>query len=226
MESALEACAGRALVFSNELADAFPVAVFRWDGDAWREVGLLLGDDGVVEAERPAADDRARRGDEGGRPASSALAADHGFTTGQRVEVAFAWREWLAAWVGRWTEGRLLTIDYGDTCPELYHRRPDGTLRAYFLQQRLTGREVYRRFGRQDLTADVNFSDLQVWGEELGLETVGFAPLAAFLSRHQPRIARETARNPVLSRLFDASGAGGAFKVLDQARARVGRPAG
>jgi SAM-dependent MidA family methyltransferase len=211
MALALAACGGRALVVSNELADAFPVALFRWDGAAWREVGLALGDDGVFEVEAPRGPDR---------PASSALAAGHGPAAGQRVEVAFAWREWLETWTSSWTEGRMLTIDYGDTFPELYHRRPEGTLRAYFLQQRLTGREVYRRFGRQDLTADVNFSDLQAWGEELGLETVGCLPLHAFLSRHVPRAAREVARDPLLARLLDASGAGGAFKVLDQARAR------
>jgi len=37
----------------------------------------------------------------------------------------------------------MLTIDYGDTCPALYLRRPRGTLRAYAHHQRLEGYDVY-----------------------------------------------------------------------------------
>jgi hypothetical protein len=41
-------------------------------------------------------------------------------------------------------------------------------LRAYRDQNRLTGGSVYELPGRQDITADVNFDDLQHWARELG----------------------------------------------------------
>src|SRR5690606_20096595 len=66
-------------------------------------------------------------------------------------------------WLPSWKSGRMLTIDYGATAETLYHRRPRGTVRAYLLQQRLEGPAIYENVGRQDLTADVNFTDLQNW---------------------------------------------------------------
>ena len=38
MAGALAACGGRAVVFSNELVDAFPVVQLRWSGEAWMEL--------------------------------------------------------------------------------------------------------------------------------------------------------------------------------------------
>ena len=94
---------------------------------------------------------------------------------GQRVEVHESFRVWLRAWLPGWNSGVMLTIDYGDTCPALYRRRPRGTLRAYAHHQRLEGREIYGAFGLRDLTADVNFSDLQ---QEPALFTTAFGTLA------------------------------------------------
>jgi SAM-dependent MidA family methyltransferase len=63
----------------------------------------------------------------------------------------------------------MLTIDYGaNSAEEIYDRRPGGTMRAYHRQQRIEGGGIYARFGRQDLTSDVNFADLVRWGEALG----------------------------------------------------------
>jgi SAM-dependent MidA family methyltransferase len=216
--AALDASSGRALLVSNELADAFPAAVYRWSGSEWREVCLSLADRRIVEVDGAP---HGGTGAIGGETWSTALGRRHPFAVGQRVEVAFAWREWLAGWVGCWTEGRMLTIDYGDTFPALYHRRPDGTLRAYLHHERLTGPEVYARFGRQDLTADVNFSDLQAWGEALGLETISLRTLGDFLLEHEPKLAREAAGDVMLARLLNPDGAGGAFKVLEQGRPRL-----
>jgi len=75
----------------------------------------------------------------------------------------------------------MITIDYGDLMPGLYHRRPAGTLRGYAHHQRLSGQEIYQAPGRLDLTADVNFSDLEKWGEDLGWKTTRHGTLAEFL---------------------------------------------
>jgi SAM-dependent MidA family methyltransferase len=78
-----------------------------------------------------------------------------------------------------WHQGAMLSIDYGGTTGEIYKRRPQGTLRAYRGQQRLTGSEVYELPGRQDITADVNFDDLQRWAREFGWKADGIKSLTA-----------------------------------------------
>ena len=77
-------------------------------------------------------------------------------------------------------EGAMLSVDYGGTAGEIYDRRPQGTLRAYRGQQRLTGAGVYELPGRQDITADVNFDDLARWAREFGWETGELKPLEKF----------------------------------------------
>lgn len=207
MPSALAAAAGRALIFSNEFVDAFPCVqlVYHEAASIWREVRLawLESMDHPVET----------TGDWAGEvPAGWQVAP----RDGQRVEIHRSYREWLKAWTMAWRVGRLLTIDYGDLFPALYHRQPHGTLRAYCRHQRLTGLEVYRRFGQQDLTADVNFTDLQAWGEAAGLENVGYQNQAAFLRRWLPDKMLRGTRDARLAFLLDPDGAGGAFKVLEQ----------
>jgi SAM-dependent MidA family methyltransferase len=196
MEAALAACDGRALVFSNELLDAFPCRVFEQRDGHWRELGIRV--EGGHVAECLLACDP---------PASSALQINA--AEGQRVEVNVAAAEWLASWAGTAREVRMLTIDYGDETPALYRRRPRGTLRAYFHHQRFEGVEVWHRFGRQDITADVNFTDLHAWTERLGWRTLALETQAEFLAAH----------GAVHAGLHDATladhtGAGGAFKVL------------
>jgi SAM-dependent MidA family methyltransferase len=111
----------------------------------------------------------------------------------------------------------MLTIDYGDTFPALYHRRPHGTLRSYFMQQRLEGPALYQNIGRQDLTADINFTDYRAWASELGLRETFYDTQAAFLHSH-----RISPRTPADHHLFHPEGAGGAFKVVVHARHQQG----
>jgi len=198
MPSALAACDGRAVIFSNELIDAFPCRLFERRVDAWIEVGVRIENGRLSECalDRPP-------------PASSAFGGD--FKDGQRVEVHTSAAEWFASWAAAACEARLLTIDYGDTMPALYHRRPRGTLRAYFHHQRYEGAEVYHRFGKQDITADVNFTDLRAWTERCGWRTVALTTQTEFLAAHGAvRAGMHDAQ------LADHTGAGGAFKVLVQ----------
>jgi SAM-dependent MidA family methyltransferase len=123
----------------------------------------------------------------------------------QRCELHESVREWLHDWVPEWKRGAMLTVDYGDTFPALYRRRPRGTLRAYLMHHRLEGMSIYENAGRQDITADVNFTDYRAWAKKLGIEEIGFATQAEFLQSRVPG-----ASGPML----DPDGAGGAFKVV------------
>ncbi len=152
LSEALESCGGRAVIFSNELVDAFPVRRYQKTTGGWLEMAVRF--------------DENRRAHESLMspallPESSGFLETH--PLGQMIEVHESYQRYLAEWMPRWNAGRMLTIDYGSTAERIYHRRPRGTLRAYLLQQRLEGPEIYGNAGRQDLTADVNFTDLQDW---------------------------------------------------------------
>lgn len=200
LAEALDSSDGEADIFSNELPDAFPCRVFVRSAGSWLELALRIEGNSAREVlVSPEL------------PASSALQAHP--PEGSRVEVHESYRKWLEAWAPRWKAGRMLTVDYGGPMPGLYHRRPAGTLRAYAHHQRLQGPDVYASFGHRDMTADVNFTDLQEWGEALGWRTGFLGNLASFLKDQSPGIALPDALR----------GAGEAFHVLCQSPA--GEPA-
>ena len=94
--------------------------------------------------------------------------------------------------------------------------RPAGTMRAFFHHQRINGMGIYLRPGRQDLTADVNFSDLELWGEKIGLATIELITQAKFIHRwSNPKSRTEKLGDQFVA---DQSGMGAAFKVLHQHR--------
>ncbi len=193
---ALESCGGRALIFSNEFVDAFPVRLFRKQADEWRECALQWENQRLEEIWIEASP-----------PGSSAVEGIHCLPEGSKIEVAETYCQWLVGWIPFWKAGQFLTIDYGNLFPELYYRRPFGTLRAFFHHHLIQGREIYQRFGYQDLTADVNFSDLIAWGAALGLGLNSFDSLMEWLGpwSHQAPAS-----------FLDPNGIGGSFKVLCQ----------
>lgn len=172
IHTALEACSGNAVIFSNELVDAFPVRLFEKAGGSWLEVALNHSGGMVAETLLPPAR----------LPPSGIFQND--LPEGQRVEIHESYRLWLESWLPGWKKGAMLTIDYGDVSNRLYHRRPKGTLRAYFLHERTEGVEVYLNPGLRDITADVNFTDLMAWSQPW-LDSERPLRLSDFMSRHQ-----------------------------------------
>lgn len=210
MEDALDACGGRAIIFHNELLDAFPVTLVEWNPPAqqWREVWLAREGGRWKEQLQPLtlSDDE--------RASFSALEAKP--PQPQRCELGSAAREWLLAWAPHWREGAMLTVDYGDAFPQLYQRRPRGSLRAYLAHQCLSGDEVLANMGRQDVTADVNFTDLARWGAALGWTSDAMETQRVFLQRHLVQANERATDDPALRFLLDEQGAGAAFHVLAQ----------
>ncbi len=168
IEEALAACDGKALIYHNEFLDAFPCRVFRKDAGAWTELHLRIVDGQLAETFLSPQ-----------RPLPGSQAFEHEWPEGQRIEVFESVRAWMKELSRAWREGAMLSIDYGGETGGIYDRRPNGTLRAYRGQQRLTGAEVYELPGRQDITADVNFDDLARWAREFGWEADGIKSLAA-----------------------------------------------
>lgn len=177
--SALHSAEGQALIFSNELVDAFPTKWLRWNAGAglWEEIFVSYDPaTGLKEVFRPCPPDL--------NPETYSAIALPNRPDGQRIEILPAFRRWINHLSLHWKTGAMLTIDYGSPDANgVYHRRPAGTMRAYFRHERIEGGGVYSRIGRQDLTADVNFSDLVSWGEERGWETAGLVTQAEFFQR-------------------------------------------
>ncbi len=173
LPAALEASRGSATLFSNELVDAFPCRVLERVEGGWQELHLHIEDREFRQILHPCT-----------LPDSTVF--QHPFRVGQRVEVHESYNRWLQAWAPLWKSGSMLTIDYGNTMPALYHRRPQGSLRGYAAHQLLSGAEIYQAPGRCDITADVNFSDLEAWGNNSGWTLISRSNLADFLAPRLP----------------------------------------
>ncbi len=205
--------AQRPVVVSNELVDAFPCRLFRFEDATWRELRLPWPPpvDGSlpsfpVEDLDPACFSALRSENWPGEE----------IPAGQVVEIHVSYRDWLAQWVPAARGLHHLTIDYGDVMPGLYRGRTAGSFRGYLAHQRLIGPRVWRAPGTIDLTCDVNFTDLESWGNECGLSTREYTDQARFLERWLPD---KLTANPggELAAIMNPDGAGGAFKVLWQA---------
>lgn len=199
LKSALENCFGQAFLYHNELLDAFPATLLQWHEDAWQEIHITPEGREV----------RLPLGwtDEQCAPFHT-LQPWPGKQPHQKIELHPSVRDWLCHWSPAWTAGAMLTVDYGDIFPALYHRRPAGTLRAYLRQQRLEGVDVYRNPGRQDITADVNFSDYRAWAQDIGWQEVSYGTQADFIQAHMKKLPSDA----LTQRLLHPEGAGGAFK--------------
>ncbi len=226
IDTALEAARGEALIISNEFVDAFPcVCLEKAHGTLWREVGVGWNEaaGGLVEHMLPPG----APGDPADGLDSSALEPGYAaaLAFGQRIEWHREYAHWLKRWNPLWLNGAMLTIDYGDQLPGLYHRRRTGTMRGYFRHLCCIGRDIYARPGSQDLTADVNFTDLLRWSRRLGLVNTGLASQAEFIKRWiPPGDARRYEREPAYVFLVDEAGAGTAFKVFEQQRLQTCAP--
>lgn len=196
-QAALSACGGNAFLYSNELVDAFPVRCFEKTRYGWQELAVSMNP--PRESLLPIAP----------LPDSSGFLDSH--PLGQRIEVHSSYRDFLSAWLPCWKSGKMLTIDYGASAEKLYHRRPRGTLRGYLLQQRVEGMELYQNIGRQDLTADVNFTDLQAWSSPWmsAQQQMSFREFLARSLRHGEKLP---------THLLEEYGPGTEFQVLEQTR--------
>ena len=202
IEEALEACGGVACLYSNEFFDAFPVRLFQRAPLDWQEVFLTQQMQEQLRVPLSL-------------PDSSVW--QQTWQCGQRVEVHESVQRWLQSLGRQWQRGAMLTIDYGAEVSELYQRQMHGSVRAYLAQQRLVGEAIYQNIGRQDLTADVNFTDLMEWSK-------GFASEQSLCTQAEFLTPFVDAANAGDRYSIDPWGAGEAFRVWDCSR--TGEPIG
>jgi SAM-dependent MidA family methyltransferase len=203
IETALATVNWEAILVANEFVDAFPCKRYELTTSGWKEIFLRF--DGASWKEELATSLLTEY------PAISPF----DWQLGQRIEIHASYRKWFADLAAHLRKGSVLTIDYGGTPTEIYSHRRHGTVRSYFQHERRENLEVYRQAGRQDITADVNFVDLQDWGREVGFESVSYMTQAKFIQTWAP-FQRRREEESADSFLVDESGMGGICKVLHQ----------
>lgn len=180
----------RGVIFSNELLDAFPVHRLAWNAKErhWFEWGVAWEGQRFVWRRMESKEDWTEKLKEAGFELPSELLAvlPDGFV----LELSPAATNWWSAAAKALRAGKLLTIDYGLTAIErLSPERAGGTLRSYS-KHRLSA-DVLADPGEQDITAHVNFTQLQLAGERAGLRTEGLFSQPQFLMRIVTKLAEE-----------------------------------
>ena len=208
----------RGIIFSNELLDAMPVRRYGWDGGRkeWFEWGVEFRGNRFAWARMAADSNEVRRQlNQNGIPMAPELEAV--LPDDYTVELSLAAGAWWHAAATRLSAGRLLTFDYGFSGEEfLGPERTDGTLRGY---SRHGVTDPLAEPGDQDITAHVNFTQLEREGERAGLRTATYESQRAFLSRivkEQGSVTPEKARQ--FQTLTHPEHLGERFRVLVQAR--------
>ena len=158
-------------ICSNELLDALPVHRVVMSPEGLREIFVDVNDGRFVEREMP--------------PVSAAIPEfferqNVTLRLHQQAEAPLRACQWIEDAGQRIERGFVLTVDYGHEARELYdERHMNGTLLAY--SRHRVSEDFYRAPGEQDLTAHVNFTALDLWGREAGLERAGLASQTNFL---------------------------------------------
>lgn len=186
------------LLYANELVDAFPCRVFRMDRTGWQELHFGIGE----------GKGRALWLDAPDLPASTRF--DFPARPGDTVEIHESFFPWLNHLCARPDLKGFVLIDYGSVEPR-QNPPPGGTLRGYLRHQPLRGGELFKSFGRIDLTADVHFPDLARIVEASGAFDVRLVPLRRFLLDHSAVPEDKPG-------LFTPGGAADCFHVLEAIR--------
>jgi SAM-dependent MidA family methyltransferase len=163
---------GAQLFLSNELFDALPFA------------RLVMRDEHLHELWVSATDEESFAWKEYEAPAPyEYYFHERGIelADGQFADLSLEWEAFYGDLAARLERGLLVTFDYGYPGAQLFHSRVRrfGTAAAYS-QQRVT-RDLLANPGQQDLTAHINFTDLERAGERHGLQTLFFERQAKFL---------------------------------------------
>lgn len=217
--------------FSNELVDAFPVHQFVIDNQQLREIYVT-----TPQPEFKSLDNFCEVIGEVSTPRLTAYfdlveikLPSPLYPDGYRSEVNLAALDWLSAIASRLQRGYLLTIDYGYLAERYYApTRRRGTLQCYYRHQRHDN--PYIHIGNQDITAHIDFTALQAWGEVCGFKNLGFTQQGLFLmalgagdrlnaltTMPPQQVENLLLRRDALHQLIDPMGLGG-FGVLIQSK--------
>lgn len=160
-------------IVANEVLDALPVHLVRWQDDSIDEIGVTSGGPGFIWQQRAISDAALLQ-------AARSIHVQIGLPDAYVSEVCLAARGLINSLAGRLTQGAMLFIDYGFGAREFYHpQRHTGTLMCHYRHR--AHDDPFFLPGLQDITAHVNFTDIAECGIDAGLELMGYTSQAFFL---------------------------------------------
>ncbi|MEX1030539.1 MAG: SAM-dependent methyltransferase [Paenibacillaceae bacterium] len=163
-----------AIVFSNELLDAFPVHLVKKFNGQYQEVYVAYEQSSgqFIEVLHPI--------HEGDELAIYLNQYQINGSEGHRIEINLAADSWLRQMGSKLRTGLLVTIDYGDEASELYaEHRHMGTLMCY--HKHLAHDNPYIHIGHQDITSHINFSSCMRIGNQSGFTNQVYQTQRQFL---------------------------------------------
>ncbi len=210
-------------IVSNELLDAMPAHRLSWDATRkiWFEWGVTVDGDDFVWTRMEEVQGTSFGGLGPELPLELLEVLPDEFVT----EICPAAVDWWRHAAGVLKCGKLIAFDYGLTAEQfLTPERKEGTLRAYYRHHQ--SNDLLARVGKQDITAQVNFTAIQKAGESAGLKTEVLATQAQFLTGI---VAQMTKNRQLLNQwtstrvrqfqtLTHPEHMGNSFRVLVQAR--------
>ena len=176
----------RGCVISNELLDSFPVHQVRLEQGELKEVYVALNVPSPSASGSGAGGEGFPPVETLAEPSTPALASrldelGISLAEGQTAEISLGLDGWASSVAVALESGFVLTIDYGRMAAELYSAelRPRGTLATYYRHTQTDA--PFRHVGRQDMTAQVDFTSVIDAGRRAGLEPLGYTTQARFL---------------------------------------------
>jgi SAM-dependent MidA family methyltransferase len=163
----------KCVVFSNELFDAQPCHRLVRRAGAWRELGVALRNDALIELELPAMSRELAD-----IAASFPAETPEGYLLDLPVRSVALLREIVAP---DW-RGLFVAFDYGKSWRELTEETPQGTARAY--SQHRQHNDLLAQPGEQDLTGHVCWDWLRDTLAGAGFGALAVESQEAFFTRH------------------------------------------
>jgi SAM-dependent MidA family methyltransferase len=153
------------VIVGNEVLDAMPVQLLRFDGSRWLERGVAVHEQAFAWGDRPTA---------------MSPPFDEPPDAGTVTELHHHAEAFIATLAERMTRGAAFFIDYGFPQAEYYHpQRTGGTLMCHRAHQ--ADADPLSDLGLKDITAHVNFSGIALAGQDAGFAVLGYTSQARFL---------------------------------------------
>jgi len=163
------------LIFGNEVIDALPCSLIRWEAHNIYEIGVGQKKNSLIFTDRLLTDGPLFT--EATRLKSLyGLGREENYTS----EIGLACLSLIKSLSKRLVSGALVFIDYGFGESEYYHsERQQGTLMCHY-QQQVHSDPLFLP-GQQDITSHVNFSRIYEIATQSGLNLSGYTTQAHFL---------------------------------------------
>ncbi|TYB33720.1 MAG: SAM-dependent methyltransferase [Flexistipes sinusarabici] len=201
------------IFFSNELVDAFPVhRIINIDGE-YKELYVINHNNELQfypdEISSPEIEEYMHQ-------------ADVKLNNKQMGDISICAVDWIKSLGSKISKGFVITIDYGFEAGQLYSDfRVDGTVTCYFKHKQ--NNDFFERIGYQDITAFVDFSGLEIYGREFGLEKLSFMPQWLFLIQcgilnEMEKAESDLQKTAIKSLIVPEGGFGTNFHVLVQTK--------